>query len=157
MGQLALLAGQHGVGGQARDLRRLAQDDVADVEDDWVLRHLLEYAALVEQRPHQPVVLVVRLVPGLVLVLVEGGVPLVRLVMVIHYFFGSLHIRSGVHLLQLDPAGTLQHHTLYIFYSYRMAARPHLGYCFHNSIQVEPLWDLKVVHVQRLLKSASGI
>ena len=34
---------------------------------------------------------------------------------------------------------------------------PHLGYCFHNSIQVEPLWDLKVVHVQRLLKSASGI
>jgi len=89
MRQLTPLTRKHSVGGIAGDDRGLPEDDVADVQDDRVLRHLLEDAALVEQRPHQTVVLVVLLVPALVpgvLVPVHGNV--VRLVVLINYVFG---------------------------------------------------------------------
>ena len=89
MRQLPPLTGQHRVGGVAGDDGALAEDDVADVQDDRVLGHLLKDAALVEQGPHEAVVLVVRLVPALVpvvLVPVHGHV--VRLVVLINYVFG---------------------------------------------------------------------
>ena len=89
MGQLTPLTRKHSVGGVAGDDRGLSEDDVADVQDDRVLRHLLEDAALVEQSPHQAVVFVVSLVSALVpgvFVPVHGNV--VRLVVLIHYVFG---------------------------------------------------------------------
>ena len=109
--QLPALPRQHGVGGQAGDLGGLAQHDVADVEDDGVLGHLLKYPPLVEQSPHQAVVLVVLLVPGPVLRPVHGGpVDLVRLVVVVDDLPGGQDVLLGVHRLQLEPAGTLQYH-----------------------------------------------
>ena len=89
MRQLTPLTRKHSVGGVARDERGLPEADVADVQDDGVLRHLLEDAALVEQRPHKTIVLVVLLVLALVpvvLVPVHGNV--VRLVVLINYVFG---------------------------------------------------------------------
>ena len=89
MGQLTPLTRKHSVGGVAGDNRGFPEDDVADVQDDRVLRHLLKDAALVEQRPHQAVVLVMSLVSALVprvLIPVHGNV--VRLVVLIHYVFG---------------------------------------------------------------------
>ena len=109
MGQLATLAWQDGVGRQAGDLGGLAQHDVADVEDDGVLGHLLKYPALVEEGPDQAVVLVVLLVPGPVLLPSQGGpVHLVRLVVVVDDLPGGQDVLLRVHTLQLEPPGTLQ-------------------------------------------------
>ena len=65
MGGLTFHAGQHRVGGKAGDLRVLAEDLVGDVKDDGVLHHLLEDAALAQQIPDQPTVVVVNLVVSL--------------------------------------------------------------------------------------------
>ena len=89
MRELAALPRQHRVGGVAGDDGALAEDHVADVQDDRLLGELLEDSALVEQGPDKAVVLVVGLVPALVpavLVAVHGDV--VRLVVLIHYVFG---------------------------------------------------------------------
>ena len=109
VGQLPALAWQHRVGGQAGDLRGLAQHDVADVEYDGVLGHLLEYPTLVEEGPDQPVVLIVLLVPGPVLgPLTPRLVDLVRLVVVVDDPPGGLDVLLRVHLLQLVPSRTLE-------------------------------------------------
>ena len=109
VGQLPALARQDGVGRQTGDLRGLAQHDVADVEYDGVLGHLLEYPALVEEGPDQPVVLVVLLVPGPVLgPLTPRLVDLVRLVVVVDDPPGGLDVLLRVHLLQLVPSRTLE-------------------------------------------------
>lgn len=89
MRQLPPLTGQHSVGGVAGDDGTLAEDNIADVQDDRVLGHPLKDAALVEQGPHKAVVLVVRLVPALVpVVLVPVHCHVVRLVVLINYVFG---------------------------------------------------------------------
>ena len=67
VGGLTFHAGQHRVGGEAGDLRVLAEDLVGDVKDDGVLHHLLEDAALAQQVPDQPTVVVVNLVVSLML------------------------------------------------------------------------------------------
>ena len=109
VGELSALAGQDGVGGQAGDLGGLAQHHVTDVEDDRVLRHLLEYPALVEQCPDQSVVLVVLLVPRPVLrPVTPGPVHLVGLVVVVDDPPGGCYVLLGVHLLQLEPARALR-------------------------------------------------
>ena len=109
MRQLSALPGQDGVGRQAGDLGGLAQHDVADVEDDGVLGHLLKYPALVEQSPHQPVVLVVLLVTSPVLrAALTSPVDLVCLVVVVDDLPGGQDVLLRVHRLQLEPPGALQ-------------------------------------------------
>lgn len=115
------IAGQHCVCCEARHGRVLPDDDVAGVEDHRVLRHLLEDLPLVEQRPHHPVEVVVLLILGLVVgVLPEGKdhepvvltvnslKGLVSLVVIVDPFLGCQHIFGREDTLQMEPAITLE-------------------------------------------------
>ena len=64
VGELATVAGQHGVGGIAGDRTPLPQHYVTDVQHDGVQGHLLEDLALVEEGPHHAVEVVVFFVLG---------------------------------------------------------------------------------------------
>ena len=64
VGELATVAGEHGVGGVAGDRAPFPQHDVTDVEHNGVQGHLLEDLALVEEGPHHAVEVVVFFVLG---------------------------------------------------------------------------------------------
>jgi len=131
VGELSTLSWKDGVGRITGDGGPLTQHDVADVEDCWMLSHLLKNTALVEKCPDHSTEQIVSLILGFML----GFLPekLVSMVVVVHTLSCHQNILLRVHTFKFEPPITS-------------------CYSFHNFVHIKILWNLKCCHVNVIIR-----